>query len=125
VKNRVSLVSDTPDVVDVCAVELTDTRDEGLADPYPVVFDNATRFNHLRGTESQLLLTPDGPDTVNMSRNLGDNRGHGAHPSAFEPGGNWPRPQRRLYSTARGTCRAPSLAHEIHRTSFTAFRSIS
>jgi len=85
VKNKVSLVSDTPDVVDVAAFELTDTRD----DPYPaVIFDNSIGFNDFRGTTLQITLTPeDLKDYNDISRNLGDNRGHGLHPSLFGPGG--------------------------------------
>ena len=89
VKNKVSLVSDNPDVVNVHAVELTDTRDDVNADPYPVIFDNAIGFNNLRGTESQIALTPEELEEVNyISRNLGENRGHGLHPSIFGPGGS-------------------------------------
>ncbi len=97
VKNKISLVSDTPDVVDVAAIELTDTRYGDPLDPlepgddplWPVVFDNAIGFNDLRGTELQIALTPENLDEVNdISRNLGDNRGHGLHPSVFGPGGN-------------------------------------
>lgn len=86
VKNKISLVSDTSDVVGVHAIELTDTRnDPNLV----VIFDNAIGFNDLRGTESQIALTPDNLDDVNnISRNLGENRGHGSHPSLFGPGGN-------------------------------------
>jgi hypothetical protein len=86
VKNKVSLVSDNPDVVDVVAIELTDTRN----DPdFMDVFDNVIGFNDLRGTVIQIALTPEELDTVNkISRNLGDNRGHGLHPSVFGPGGN-------------------------------------
>ncbi|MDH4135826.1 MAG: hypothetical protein OEW09_03785 [Anaerolineae bacterium] len=88
VKNKVSLVSDTPDVVDVVAIELTDSRDDDEADPYPVIFDNAIGFNDLRGTALQIDLTPDDLGNHNdISRNLGDNRGHGSHPSVFGPGG--------------------------------------
>jgi len=37
-----------------------------------------------RGTRTQIVLTPDTLDEVNaISRNLGDNRGHGLHPSVF------------------------------------------
>lgn len=40
----------------------------------------------MRGTGQQLALTPTDLDTVNdISRNLGENRGHGLHPSAFLP----------------------------------------
>lgn len=89
VKNKVSLVSDTPTVVDVHAFELTDTRDDINADPYPVIFDNAIGFNDFRGTFSQIALTPlELEDHNQISRNLGNNRGHGLHPGAFDPGGN-------------------------------------
>lgn len=89
VKNKISLVSDAPTVVDVVAIELTDSRDNVNAVPYPVIFDNAIGFNDLRGTVQQIDLTPDDLENHNdISRNLGDNRGHGLHPSAFGPGGN-------------------------------------
>lgn len=89
VKNKISLASDTPDVVDVWAFELTDTRDDMGADPYPVIFDNAIGFNDFRGTINQIALTPlELADVNKISRNLGDNRGHGLHPSTFGPGGN-------------------------------------
>lgn len=89
VKNNVCLVSDNPDLVDVCAIELTDSRDDLNADPYPVIFDNAIGFNDLRGTELQIVLTPEELfDENDISRNLGDNRGHGLPPSVFGPGGN-------------------------------------
>ena len=87
VKNKISLVSDTPNVVDVVAIELTDTKNTTAATS--VVLDNAIGFNDLRGTELQIALTPADLDEVNdISRNLGDNRGHGLHPSVFGPGGN-------------------------------------
>jgi len=83
-KNKVSLVSDTPAVVPVCAFELTDTRNDVNADPYPVVLDNAIGFNDFRGTVDQILLTPVDLENHNtISRNLGENRGHGLHPSVF------------------------------------------
>lgn len=81
VKNKVSLDSDTPNVVDVVGIELTDTRN--IPGQY-VVRDNAIGFNDVRGTASQIVLTPDDLDRVNsISRNLGENRGHGLHPSVF------------------------------------------
>jgi hypothetical protein len=88
VKNTVSLVSDNSTVVDVVAFELTDTRDdEELC--CEVIHDNAIGFNDFRGTELQIALTPENLDECNyISRNLGDNRGHGLHPSIFGPGGN-------------------------------------
>lgn len=83
IKNKIALVSDTPDVVDVCAIELTDTGNDAVLNP--VVFDNAIGFNDLRGTEIQIVLTPEELGEVNsISRNLGDNRGHGLHPNAFK-----------------------------------------
>jgi hypothetical protein len=89
VQNDVSMVSDTPGVVDIAAFELTDTRDDIDADPYPVIFDNAIGFNDFRGTKIQIALTPEELEEYNdISRNLGDNRGHGLHPGAFGPGGN-------------------------------------
>jgi hypothetical protein len=82
VNNEVSLVSDTPAVVDVVAIELSEASD---TDPLThVIHGNGVGFNDLRGTEVQLALTPGDLDTVNdISRNLGENRGHGLHPSAF------------------------------------------
>lgn len=85
VKNRVSLVSDTPSVVDVVALELTEANDP---DPLQhVIHDNAVGFNDLRGTVTQVALTPAALDnpTNDISRNLGENRGHGLHPAAFLP----------------------------------------
>lgn len=84
VHNKISLASDAPNVVDVAAFELTDSRDDGTLDP--VIFDNAIGFNDFRGTVLQIALTPESlADCNSISRNLGDNRGHGAHPSLFGP----------------------------------------
>lgn len=81
-KNSVSLVSNMPSLVDVCAFELTDTRDDESLDP--IIFDNSIGFNDFRGTALQIVLTPENLDTINnISRNLGDSRGHGSHPSVF------------------------------------------
>jgi len=86
VKNHVSIVSTNPSLVDVVAFELTDTRD-AAADP-AVIINNAIGFNDFRGTVNQIALTPESLDTVNsISRNLGENRGRGSHPSVFGPGG--------------------------------------
>ena len=77
--NKVSLVSDTPDVVDVIGIELTDTRDD--PELSPIIYDNYVGFNDLRGTETQIALTPESLADVNyISRNLGGHRGHGLHP---------------------------------------------
>jgi hypothetical protein len=87
VQNKVGMLSDTPEVVDVAAFELTDTREDENLDP--VIFDNAIGFNDFRGTELQIDITPENLVDVNtISRNLGDNRGHGLHPSLFGPGGH-------------------------------------
>jgi hypothetical protein len=95
VKNKVSLISDTPAVVDVAAIELTEhgTVAAGWPPSPPlthVIFDNAIGFNDLRGTALQIVSTPATLDNpVNdISRNLGNNRGHGSHPNLFGPGGN-------------------------------------
>ncbi len=86
VKNTVSLTSEAPGLVDVCAIELTDTRDDSSLQ---IISGNAIGFNDLRGTVLQLVLTPLELDGANdISRNLGENRGHGLPPSAFGPGGN-------------------------------------
>jgi hypothetical protein len=83
--NKVSLISDTPGVVDVVAFELTDSRDDASLDP--VIFDNAIGFNDFRGTVVGIVLTPESLEDINnISRNLGDSRGHGLHPSVFNPG---------------------------------------
>lgn len=88
VKNKISLTSDTPLLVDVVAIELTDTRDDNNLTG--VIYANAIGFNDLRDTQTQIALTPTNLDnpTNAISRNLGENRGHGLHPSVFGPGGN-------------------------------------
>lgn len=84
VKNHVALESDNPSVVDVAALELTEAADAPLATH--VIRDNAVGFNDFRGTVLQVVLTPDALGDLNaISRNLGENRGHGMHPSAFGP----------------------------------------
>jgi hypothetical protein len=86
VQNKVSLTSDTPGVVDVVAIELTDSRDDDTVDP--VILDNSIGFNDFHGTALQIALTPEGLEDCNdISRNLGNNRGHGLHPSLFSPDG--------------------------------------
>lgn len=79
--NKVSMVSDTPNVVDIAAFEMTDSRDDVAAVPYPVIFDNSIGFNDFRGTVLQIVLTPENLSEYNsISRNLGENRCHGLHP---------------------------------------------
>jgi len=82
VKNKIGLASDNPSLVEVVAIELTDTRDDPLI--IPVLFDNAIGFNDLRETLLQISLSPLNLDQYNaISKNLGENRGHGLHPKAF------------------------------------------
>jgi hypothetical protein len=65
---------------------MTDTRDD---ENFHVLHDNSIGFNDWRDTAIQIALTPENLDEYNdISRNLGNNRGHGAHPSLFGPGGN-------------------------------------
>ena len=85
--NSRSVVSDNPTVVDINAFELTESyypnAHPGL--PY-VVIGNSIGFNDFRGTTNQILLSPGDLEGVNtISRNLGDNRGQGLHPSVFNP----------------------------------------
>jgi hypothetical protein len=80
VKNAIALASDNSLLVDVVAFEMTDTQETT-----GVLHDNAVGFNDFRGTANQIALTPDALDADNaISRNLGENRGHGAHPSVFQ-----------------------------------------
>jgi len=86
IKNKVSLVSDAPAVVDIVAFTLT--QGWGSAGHPPdeaiVIHDNAIGFNDFRGTVDQLAFMPVGLEDMNkISRNLGDNRGHGLHPKVF------------------------------------------
>ncbi len=84
VKNKVNLVSDNPTLVPVWAFELTDTRNDSLSDV--VIHDNAIGFNEWRDMPNQIALTPSDLDEYNpISRNLGENRGHGLHPGIFGP----------------------------------------
>jgi hypothetical protein len=82
-KNKIALTSDTPWVVDVVAVELTVT--DSLLAACKWVHDNAVNFNDLRGTVWQLDLTDTLDQCNNVTKNLGENRGHGLHPKAFSP----------------------------------------
>jgi hypothetical protein len=85
-KNKISLVSDTPEVVDVVAVELTEAEDP---DPETnVIYDNMIGFNDLRGTDWAISLTPASLEEVNtITRNLGTGIGPGTglRPSVFGP----------------------------------------
>lgn len=84
VKNKVNLVSDNPALVDVWAFELTDTR--GISLSNPAIHDNAIGFNEWRDMPKQIALTPSDLDAFNpISRNLGENRGHGLPPGIFGP----------------------------------------
>jgi hypothetical protein len=82
--NTISLTSDKPAVVDVIAFELTDTRD---TPPSNVLFNNSIGFNDFRGTVNQIAISHAALDnpTNDISKNLGENRGHGLHPNDFKP----------------------------------------
>ena len=84
-KNNVALVSDTPEVVDVVAFELTDTRDISYSPEFPaVIYDNSITFNDFRGTLVQISLTPFDLGLYNdISRNLGEDRGLRRNSKAF------------------------------------------
>ena len=86
-KNKVALISDTPEVVDVVAIELTDTR-EDASTLEPIIYDNTIGFNDLRGTVSAISLTPEGLEDFNtITRNLGTGIrvGTGLKPTLFGP----------------------------------------
>jgi hypothetical protein len=81
IKNKVGVVSDSPAVVDINAFEMTDTRHVT-----GVVYENAIGFNDFRSTAIQIALSPLELGEVNsISRNFGENRGHGLHPGVFRP----------------------------------------
>jgi len=89
VKNSVSLISNSS-LVDVWALELTQCGDEVAGWPATcgptVICNNAIGFNDFRDTANQISLTPEDLESCNsISRNLGENRGHGLHPSIFLP----------------------------------------
>lgn len=79
-RNSISLVSDTPLVVDVYAFELTQTS--LVLIPGTEIFDNIIKFNDFRGTTNQLQISPAELEDYNIfNKNLGDSRGHGDHPN--------------------------------------------
>ncbi|MHC4478868.1 MAG: right-handed parallel beta-helix repeat-containing protein [Planctomycetota bacterium] len=99
VKNSVSMVLDDPrtlpvpdeNKVDIVAFELTQSYypddPPGYPDPLPeenvVIKNNTIGFNDWRGTVLQLNITLGLEEYNQISRNLGDNRGHGIHPKVF------------------------------------------
>jgi len=86
VHNDIALESDTPEVVDVVAIEITDSGVPGHHDGEDtVVTDNAVGFNDLRGTTIQLDLSEGAAEANEIARNLGDNRGDGSFPGPFVP----------------------------------------
>ena len=67
--------------VDIVAYEMSESRDIVGT---PVITANAIGFNNFRGTVLQIVLMPTSLDEVNdISRNLGENRGHGLAPKVF------------------------------------------
>jgi hypothetical protein len=87
VKNKVAVVLNDQGAINevgAIAFELTDTDENP-----DVIVNNSIGFNDFRGSTTQIVLTPSDLNDVNdISRNFGDNRGHGLHPSLFGPGGN-------------------------------------
>jgi len=82
-KNKVSVTVLTNSAgVSFAACELTEARD---IVGEPVITDNAIGFNDFRGTELQMVLTPETLDNPinSISRNFGENRGHGLSPKLF------------------------------------------
>jgi len=55
-RNKVSLISDTPSVVDVVGCELTDSRDD---ESIIIIFENKIKGNDFRGTANAIALTPE------------------------------------------------------------------
>lgn len=78
--NTISLVSSDPAICDVAGVLLQDMRpDSWMLDPN--ITENLIQFNDMRGTATAVALLPIELNEVNyISRNLGNNRGHGLHP---------------------------------------------
>ena len=64
-RNRICLKSDTPNVVDVNAIELTDTRDDTSLDPYPVIYGNTIDKNNFACMKNRIVLTPANLDEYN------------------------------------------------------------
>ncbi|OFW55787.1 MAG: hypothetical protein A2133_02955 [Actinobacteria bacterium RBG_16_64_13] len=89
-RNKISMVSENPTLVDFDAVELSyatypyaPPADEIVCG---VIHDNSVLFNDLRGSGNAIVFTPLALADCNLvSRNLGDvpNRGHGVSPAAF------------------------------------------
>lgn len=81
--NTISVISDNPGLVDIIACELSDLRE--IPDPN-IIHGNVISYNDFRGSAWQIALTPENLDETNeISRNLGNNRGHGTHPSGLNP----------------------------------------
>jgi len=89
--NSASVVSNDKDVVDIVAMELTDSRDGNEQEACAVIYDNAVGFNDWRGTTNTEMLTPGDLANCNfISRNIfsrtSGRGGHGVlHPSQLMP----------------------------------------
>ncbi len=71
IKNKVSLKSDNPSVVDVNAIELTEAENPGNI----VITGNKICFNNLCKTKSKIVLSPEDLDSVNqIHNNFGNKR---------------------------------------------------
>jgi len=67
--NEISLVSDTPEVVDVNGIELTDTRD--IPSP-PVIFENHIRDNEIDGKSRCGIFVTRAPNNVFAENDIED-----------------------------------------------------
>jgi len=77
--NVVRLVSDTPSVVDVVGIELTDTRNDSSVEP--VIFNNTVIYNCLNHMTHKLAFTP---ETLEDENSIWFNRPRRCGHAAFE-----------------------------------------
>jgi len=90
-QNTVGLESDTPDVVDVVGIELTDTRDDPAL---RAIVNNRIWFNDLSRTAEPIVLTPSTLDQYNeIWLNTGKNLHRGPRQWSFGWGSHRFRPR--------------------------------
>jgi hypothetical protein len=85
IKNKVQLVSSNPELVEIVAFGMTDSRT--LPDN-EIIHDNVIGFNDFKGTVQQIVLSPeDLGESNHIARNNGEKRGKHrkkkAHPSKY------------------------------------------
>lgn len=68
-KNTISLISDTPDVVNANGIELTDTRDNPSP---PVIFSNRIQENEIDGVSRSGISVTGTPDNVFAENDIED-----------------------------------------------------